>query len=418
MWSLLRNLVVPLCIVPLAMVPATADKPTQAEAPTQTELARKKFVLLKNGEFLHGAVDREIDYVVVDDGKSRFKIRRDQVIFVGNDKTALYQYKRSQAKDHSADAQLDLVKWCTDSDFIAAAVHHLAKARYLQPNHPWIPALQLRLQAKIEDRGGFLPKDPTSSPASQDDTEKPLPGSKRIVSTQSGSETDTANEASQTAQHQTANAPGAPDPSAISLAKSENTRALLRHFSSRVQPVLLNRCALAHCHGHAADNGFALRRVPGISQQPRDITIHNLTATMQYMAGSTPDETELIRRATTAHGKSTSKLLTISAKQRNLLAIWIGAVIQENGGTLNGIDPANIAGGVPFSAPQTLTPPSIVASKHVQPVTENADGATDPFDPAIFNREEISVVSETATEQVVSTTDDEPSTIEEDGESG
>lgn len=376
MRSLLRYLVVPLYPVLFAAVwvvlPVSGEEHTSARPP------QLKHVLLKNGEFLRGTVQRETDYVVVDDGTSRFRIRRDQVAFVGDSLSSLYQFKRSRTDNYSADAQLKLVAWCTDKDFIAAAVYHLAKARHLQPNHHRIPELQARLQVKLQDRGGLVAVD----------SAKPIAGNDAQLAFKPNAETDATSAKLPAAADESASSAGSPVPLAETPVNTEN-HELTRYFTSRVQPILLNRCALAHCHGHASDNQFALRRVPGIRQQSRDITIHNLKATSQYIIGSTPDETELLRRATKAHGRSTSKLLVVSKKQQDVLVTWTAALIQKNGGALNKLD-ANkartISGAEAAHSSHTLVPPPIVASQNIQASIDKKTDIGDPFNPDIFNR--------------------------------
>lgn len=347
----LQNRVLPVCAVLALSFPSWSAEPapTAAVQPQGVQL----YVLLRNGDYLVGRVSREVNYVVVDDGQTRLRVKRNDVKFVAANLQSLYEYQRAKASDRSPDQQLSLVKWCTDNDLLPAAVFHLAKAKHLRPTHPDIPRLQSRLVVRLEDRDDLDRGDPLAY----------IKNSPAV-----GPELIPAN--------------------TLPPEKTEPvfSRVVVAKFSSRVQPVMMNRCALAQCHGHAADNKFALRKVPGIKQQPRAITQHNLALVATYLDSDTPADTKLLKKATTIHGDSKSKLLVLTEKQRAVVENWIVSAIKERVHSAEVESPNALANE--HYEPKSLTPPQINANHAIQPVgfRKPAPEIKDPFDPAIFNQ--------------------------------
>jgi hypothetical protein len=74
----------------------------------------------------------------------------------------------------------------------------------------------------------------------------------------------------------------------------------LRHFCTRVQPVLMNACM--HCHGATAK--FRLERVFPDSTSTRAASFQNLAAALAQVDRAKPSASPLLQKALTAHGSA------------------------------------------------------------------------------------------------------------------
>ncbi len=204
----------------------------------------------------------------------------------------------------------------------------------------------------------------------------------------------------------TASAPAAPPP-AIDL--SADCQAL---FSTRVQPILLNACAICHATGRGGD--FQLVRWTEGGQ--RSAAQKNLAAVLPQINCERPSLSPLLVKAASVHGHGTQPPLPGGRQSVpfHTLENWLQLVLASNPHLRPpGRNPPAVFGPLPaaeagqaLAPPPELGPPSAAppqlgpAASKAPPVVSRTIAApppsraaptavvgADPFDPMIFNRQ-------------------------------
>jgi len=337
--------------------PATGDDFTLA--PQQGVL------LLRNGSTLRGFVSKTGDRYLVSFGEAgEARVAEAQVLTLCRSLEEAYQHKRHAAEGNYA-AHVDVARWCLKERMLARAADQLLIAEVLHGPHPELELLHQRLlassvganhQAKTsvgQERSGPLETPQGSSP----------PGNQLTI------------------PHE--------------LAAVELPAEARAEFTSKVQPLLVNRCATGGCHNAGGgDKRYILLRPPPGRPFNRRMTERNLYATLDQINRAQPPESALLKKAQAAHGGSALAPLSDRDQQHyETLANWIR--------TLPGSPPASArteavsSGLAPFSgSPSQVSqvawesgielPPSDQASSSDDPA--EAYTPVDPFDPEVFNR--------------------------------
>ena len=103
--------------------------------------------------------------------------------------------------------------------------------------------------------------------------------------------------------------------------------AVVRHYSERIQPILMNRCSQSGCHSNSqTETAFIVLRPRGKNQS--ETTIANLRTVLQQIeAGAPQGGGKLIKYATTAHGNQKKPGIALhESKLANELINWIQLV--------------------------------------------------------------------------------------------
>ena len=171
------------------------------------------------------------------------------------------------------------------------------------------------------------------------------------------------------------------DPAPISLSP-----AAMQQFTTKIQPLLLNRCSNAGCHGRGTVSTFELSRPPGGSPFTHGLTQANAARTAGYINFASPENSRLLHMAGQAHGKASRAALNNSQQRR--LAEWVRSVAGQSPSTNSASvaavsQTANPRSGHRPTAPLLDSPPDREStadrSQPLQPAAEN------PFDPAAYN---------------------------------
>jgi hypothetical protein len=288
---------------------------------------REGLLLLRNGEALRGRVARVGDqyHVVLSDGEIR--IRASEVEGFCRDLEDGYEWKRSRMEPGKIQDHLALAEWCLRHDLTGHAAGQLAEALAIDPEHPKLPLLERRLKfASTSQSASTAPNSVIQGQASNDDLD-------RMVR---------------------AMPPGT-----------------VETFTTTVQPLLLNNCAAAGCHGAGAQAEMRLARLPPGRSVSRRLTQRNLFATLKWIDRQQPDESRLLQAPIAAHG--TSKTAVFSERDANKyrqLYAWVHAVA-------NGEDPQPAS----VEAPGALLQPAARPADADAPVgPADAEEAPDDFD--------------------------------------
>lgn len=352
--------------------PATPAGQTGLEpAPQQGVL------ILRSGGVLRGKITRagERYYVALPDGEIR--VRAAEVEFRCRDLEEAYRHQRASVQPASVHDHLRLARWCLRHRLLGHAGRELADALEADPTHPMIAVLRRRLQAAREPdppRRGAAEGTPSigGPPAKPLDRPPSLEELDRLVRTM--------------------------------------PRGTVETFTETIQPLLINHCATAGCHGPRPQGNFRLLRIPAGRPPTRRLTQRNLHAVVPWIDPQQPAASPLLTAAAEPHGAAAKAILTEGQDaQYRRLADWVCQVANRSGpGAAETVTPRQEppAGGLPAESgpldpPPAATPgaPDQKPAADSQPQKPPAEGGSvkrgarlpvfvpvDPFDPEIFNR--------------------------------
>lgn len=231
---------------------------------------RQAVVLLTNGELLRGKVSLAGDqyFVGVPEGEIRLPVKRVQSVCDTVDDVYLYLARSSMG---SLEEHLELASWCLRHELLGYAAKELSAAMALDANHPRIALFARRLElAHAELKKGSAEREP--APVSNSvETEKSELG-------------------------------------AVVLDLPEGGVA---EFTARLQPLLMNKCAAAGCHGSPTESGFRLIRTVGGRNPTRGQTQQNLISVLQQLDKERPANSPLLTKPLdVTHGGLTSPIFS------------------------------------------------------------------------------------------------------------
>jgi len=307
-------------------------------------------LLLQNGQVIEGNISRAGDTYFVGLPNGEIRIKAGSVELWCRSLEEGYQRKRAAIQRGNVHDHLDLAQWCIHHGLDSHAKGELDDAIAADPTHPMIGLLQRRLQAAVRP-----PKDPAElaepaadPPVSPEDLD-------RLIR-------------------------GMPDGS-------------VEAFTQSIQPLLMNNCTAAGCHGPDTPNEFRLLRFPPGEPPSRRLTQRNLHATLQWIDREEPAASPLLSAATRPHGTATTPVFTHrQLVQYQQLVQWVEQLAERPRPAI----PATVdLRSRPPASPYDETEP-VVDSAESNPPTpplgpEQGPPASqfapiDPFDPEIFNR--------------------------------
>jgi hypothetical protein len=247
-------------------------------------------LLLRNGHTFRGAIVKSPGnpqhYTLIDVSGNQLRFPIDQVEFVSDSILEVYAYRRATQIRNSAPACLSLAQWCMQSRLLDQAQHQIDNAITIDGRTAAINRLQVRLE---------LLRSPPTIHATQP------------VGTIASTEIISAEQVRQRIDQY-------PD-------------GVVHQFIRTVQPLLLNRCALAGCHGPSPKSGFVLFRTTANRPVPHRITQRNLYNTLTTIDLVQPENSPLLTAATTIHASQKRPLLDIDASQEIAhLVNWVRVV--------------------------------------------------------------------------------------------
>lgn len=295
-------------------------------------------VLLKTTDrVLTGTVRENGNYYEIEIAdQSRVSIPRNQVDFIGANTEEIYQHKRRSIARWRTGDHFQLTRWCIQNQLLLHAIEHFEEVQRQSPNHPSVKQLGTELEQKILSDEAFrkfagLPPLPAAVVAA------PKP------------KTDGVGLASATAQF------------------ADNPQVAV-YFNDRIQPILMNRCSQAACHGATANNSMRLvePRGPAYSR----VSAENLKQVLAMVAPDDSGTPKLLIYGTKAHGSQ--KLPAISLSESTLideLKRWIRF-------TENPVVPA-----VATHNPLASIPSSAASSASASSVSTNNPAKLNPLSP-------------------------------------
>jgi hypothetical protein len=344
------------------LAPARADDAALTVAP------QPGVVLLRNGQALAGNISRagEEYYIALPSGEIR--LRANQVELVCRDLQEGYERKRSRMDPERLADHLDLAIWCIRQRLYEQGNQEIADARGIDAKHPRITLVERQLK--------LAQQQPTAS-------------EHRVLSGDSGPSTEDLDRLLRGMPHGT-----------------------VETFSSTIQPLLLNTCGNAGCHGPQSESKLRLLRTQLGKTSNRRFTQRNLYAVIEMINRSDPPASQLLTAPVAPHGTAKAAIFTNKeVVQYRQLVQWVmrvasgpaseqpASVERSSEPLLQRLPPATRSAGE--SAPANLLlmgrsdarAPAASGGKNAakksaqkQPAASD-DPPGDPFDPEIFNRQ-------------------------------
>jgi hypothetical protein len=212
----------------------------QTLATDDTVDTRERIAVMTSGKTLRGIVNQSAGGYIVEQPDRRNWYQYSEIMFVVNDLREAYHKLSSSVTNPTAASHLSLAQWCISNRLYDEASDELKKCLKQDPEDKEAKSLLLKLTDAMRSS---LPS-PASKPA-------------RLMT-----------------------ADGFLQPGLESLGGL--SRDTSTQFTSKIQPILMNKCGNASCHGSTSSNEFRLIGSRGGSVS-RHNTERNLAAVMKYI---------------------------------------------------------------------------------------------------------------------------------------
>lgn len=268
-------------------------KPVGAEEPTLGP--QPGVLLLRNGSIIEGQIIKTGDRYEVRIKDGDLRVRVSEVEFFGRTLHECYEHRSQSISFGQVNDHLSLAEWCLRHHLRAEAARELGHALACDPKHPKIGVLERRLRMTFEESASRESAEPVRlNAASTEDLD-------RMVRSMPPGTVET--------------------------------------FTNVIQPMLLNQCSTAGCHGPASTSALRLMRVAANRTQSRRATQRNLHSVLGIVDTDKPDNSPLLTAPIRAHGTSRAPVFTSrQTLQYQQLVAWAFAVAgreREEGATEN-----------------------------------------------------------------------------------
>ena len=306
-------------------------------------------LVLRNGQVLQGKITHvgDLYYVVLPDGEIRIKTAT--VEFACGSIEEAYRRKRSGIRVGNAEDHIQMAQWCQQQGLLGAAAAELAEAMAADPGNRMIPYLERRLKMAMEPAKHLVA---SAKPADR--------------------------------------GPTADDLDRLTRSMPPGT---VETFTTTVQPLLMNHCATAECHGLQSTAEFRLMRVHPGSPTSRRLTQRNLYAALKYLDRQRPEASPLLTAPIRPHGTAPKEVFADKdAAQYRLLVQWASAVVGSEppaakppmGDRRVPVSVQAMPDAAPTLDDQPQPPQAVKVQRGASPPKAEP---SDPFDPEVFNRQ-------------------------------
>ena len=247
-------------------------------------------LVLADGKVMNGRFLPRPDGYEVEVQGGRMFIESERVRFIARNFEDAHQRMRSSFTELTPQSHMELARWCLTNKREDLARREVLDALHKDPNR--IDAQRL-LQSLVKQNEG-APKSPGGSGL----TEFPSLAS-----------------------------PSGPVPEARSLAGL--SRSVAQDFTRHVQPILMNKCSNAGCHGTRSISSFQL--TPSNRGTSVSIAERNLAAVMKQIDLTRPSSSPLLTTLEGNHANSSTPIFRgrSGAVQMKTLRDWVGAVSND-----------------------------------------------------------------------------------------
>ena len=243
----------------------------QTLAANEGDDLREQIVVFNSGKILAGRVTKSAGGCLIEQPDRRLWFQATEVKFVVNNMHEAYCKHRDSITVPKAETHLALAKWCLSYGLMDEARAELKKCLEINPEHKESSLLLEQLAEKV----------------------RPIP-----------------------------------PPEVDSLGGLSKETAM--EFTSKIQPLLLNKCGNAACHGNTSSNGFRLVGSRGGGLISRQSTERNLTEAMKQIDRESAGRSPLIQVAKSGHaGKGPIFGDPATSEQLKMLKTWTQIAAEE-----------------------------------------------------------------------------------------
>jgi len=339
-----------------------APERTRGEEPTPASHLQTRLLVLKNGRVVSGRISRNSGGYVLDTPTGGSVVDEELVLFVADDAEDAYRRMRGIIKLDNLESHMQLAGWCLNNGFYNRASDELREVLKKNPGHDEAR----RMLARLEEI--------TNPEKPRHREEDPV-----IPKTVDGFV--------------------APEPESLAGLSRESAV----QYVSRIQPILLNKCGLAGCHGPSDQNAFQLSRVSVSRNTHRYLTDRNLRTVLSKIDVRQPEKSPLLVEPQKGHGRDGRPVFEGLGGPDQLaeLRAWVADVAAQKRKDLReeAAKPSLAGGKTPAAAPAAGTSaPELMltggqrdaASPAVKPIPDVLeqtlrDSRKDAFDPNAFN---------------------------------
>ncbi|MBX3413826.1 MAG: hypothetical protein KF708_14135 [Pirellulales bacterium] len=341
-----------------------------AEADDLAELARPQsgVLVLRGGQVLEGEITQAGDNYYLTLPTGEISIRAADVAFRCQDLGEAYRRRRESIQWSLVDERIKFIEWCLKYELYAPAAREIAEAKGQWPADPRLAALERRMLLRDQTARSSAAAPAASSEPSFEELDQMV---RKLP------------------------------PRAASM------------FTNTIQPLLLNQCATAACHGAQRTNDFALHRSSVSNAPSRRLTLRNLGHALAQVDRQHPEASPLLTQPTGLGDSAHAIILgdPSSAGYKDLVA-WVRLVAGNEPQTARAPRPnansallqfAPSAGDASQGKSGNSSKPTAARNKaparHEVPATTGLtfstnqrgglirpDGSFDPLDPDDFNR--------------------------------
>src|SRR5262245_20835067 len=344
----------------------------ETEPPTTARVAAEGVLVMRNGMVVSGRILKTgSDYEVHGAQGARAFYPGTHVKLQAASLVEAHKKLRENAlAQHSANAHVLLAQWCLTNHLDGEARQELLDALKLEPDR--------------DDARRMLRN-----------AEESLKKETRVASAADVVPDEPARAAGQTS---------ASTEDAVSLGGLSREQAL--QFARRIQPLLMNNCTAAGCHGRDSQNGFRLYKISPGKYANRHAAERNLAEVLDCVDVNKPRASRLLTAPRGKHGRRGRPVFAGPRGEEQFAELqkWVMAVAREESVRENdGANDRRKTSGLPVSRSRTdraeLAPGAAPASGAALPAAEPFSpgaklpsqrplpaGSGDPFDPAAFNR--------------------------------
>lgn len=334
-----------------------------------TATSHQMLAVLTDGRIMRGNITRHAAGYYVERPGGTIFIPSEQVRCVARDLQDAYRQQREQMLDPTAAMLIQLAEWCISYRLYDEAGDELRRALRRDPQNE----TARRMLARLDD----------------------------MLSTKPLRSVESARR----------------DVYGVEVADVESlgglSKDLAAEFTNKIQPLIMNKCGNAYCHGTAAENEFRLQHVRIGSANQRLASQRNLALLLKYVDVAQPEQSPLLTKTRGAHGGTTFALFSgaSGAVQQELFTSWVTRVAEERQ-----TEQQKLARRTPLKAPGLPTTPKETSAiqlasaeqsaplpvmntgqppRRLEDLTTTPDAEQnprpvprfDPFDPAEFNRQ-------------------------------
>ena len=243
-----------------------------------------QILVLNNGRVVEGRISQSAAGYVVEKATGSMVVPFDQASFAAHNLRDAYTRMHERLRyGATAETHLQTARWCVTHQLYDEARAELRSALVLDEHNREARTMLVRLDEVLRPSSTANAAEPARTPD------------------------------------------GFVEPEARSLAGLSSETA--RIFVNRIQPMLLNKCGNAACHGSAADNGFRLTH----TRTHRVFAERNLAMVLQFVNSDKPSESPLLVRPQGNHGVAGETIFNgpLGAEQLKALQEWVAAAVMD-----------------------------------------------------------------------------------------